>query len=136
MFPLLFVLNIDHCPKLELPCLPSLKNLYVRGCNNELLRSISGFCGLTTLTLYGGNEITSFPDGMLRNLTCLQNLVVYLPKLKELPIEPFGLVMEHLTIDDCNELESLPEQIWEGLQFLPTMKIEMFARRYSTPHHT
>ncbi|MCI12365.1 NBS-LRR disease resistance protein, partial [Trifolium medium] len=85
MFPLLSMLNIDHCPKLELPCLPSLKNLYVRGCNNELLRSISSFCGLITLTLSGGNKITSFPD-----------------------------VMEHLTIDDCNELESLPEQIWEG----------------------
>ncbi|MCI59971.1 NBS-LRR resistance protein, partial [Trifolium medium] len=31
--------------------------------------------------------------------------------------------MEHLSISYCNELESLPEIIWEGLQSLRTMSI-------------
>nr|AHG28983.1 NBS-LRR protein [Cicer arietinum] len=108
MFHCLSSLTIFNCPKLGLPCLPSVKDLSVYGCNNELLKSISTFYGLTNLDLYGGNQITSFPERMLRNLTCLQTLKVFdFPKLKELPIE----------------LEPSPEQICEGLQSLRTMKI-------------
>ncbi|WJX58259.1 hypothetical protein P8452_43730 [Trifolium repens] len=43
MFPCLSELSIDDCPKLGLPCLPSLKKLTVMGCNNELLRGFSHF---------------------------------------------------------------------------------------------
>ncbi|RHN56515.1 putative P-loop containing nucleoside triphosphate hydrolase, leucine-rich repeat domain, L [Medicago truncatula] len=124
MFPCLSRLTISFCPKLGLPCLVSLKNLDVLGCNNELLRSISSFCGLNSLTLAGGKRITSFPDGMFKNLTCLQALDVNdFPKVKELPNEPFSLVMEHLIISSCDELESLPKEIWEGLQSLRTLDI-------------
>jgi structure-specific endonuclease subunit SLX1 len=95
-----------------LPCLPSLKELDVWGMesNNELLRSISTFSGLTYLSLNDGEGITAFPEGMF-------------PKLKELPNEPFNLALEILEIYSCNELESLPEQIWESLQSLRILQI-------------
>ncbi|KAK2376475.1 putative disease resistance protein RGA1 [Trifolium repens] len=126
MFPCLSQLVIiNSCPKPGLPCLPSLKHLAVRGCNNGLLRSISTFYGLTHLNLSRDNEgITSFPEGMFTNLTFLQTLTICdFPKLKELPNEPFNLALEHLSIIDCCELESLPEQIWESLQSLRLLNI-------------
>jgi leucine-rich repeat protein SHOC2 len=126
MFPCLSHLEINCCPKLGLlPCLPSLKELCVNGCNKELLRSISTFCSLTTLSLYKGDEgITSFPEGMFINLIFLQKLTIHVfPKLKELPNQPFNLALEHLHIFVCEELEYLPEQIWESLQSLRTLWI-------------
>jgi leucine-rich repeat protein SHOC2 len=124
MFPCLSTLTIEYCPKLELPCLPSVKNLHVYACNNEVLKSISSFYGLTALHLSRIEGITSFPDGMLKNLSWLQTLKVdHFPKLKELPNESFNLALERLEISYCDELESLPEQIWEGLQSLQTMSI-------------
>ncbi|WJX63609.1 hypothetical protein P8452_48472 [Trifolium repens] len=126
MFPCLSQLVIiNSCPKPGLPCLPSLKHLAVRGCNNGLLRSISTFYGLTHLNLSRDNEgITSFPEGMFTNLTFLKTLTICdFPKLKELPNEPFNLALEHLSIIDCCELESLPEQIWESLQSLQLLNI-------------
>jgi hypothetical protein len=123
MFPCLSKLRIWNCSKLGLPCLPSLKDLTVTQCNNELLRSISTFRGLTQLTL-GSDGITSFPEGMFKNLTSLQSLWVKdFPKLKELPNEPFNPSLTHLYISRCDELESLPEQIWEGLQSLRNLDI-------------
>ncbi|AES88483.2 putative P-loop containing nucleoside triphosphate hydrolase, leucine-rich repeat domain, L [Medicago truncatula] len=125
MFPCLSKLKISKCPKLGMPCLPSLKSLDVDPCNNELLRSISTFRGLTQLSLLDSEEIiTSFPDGMFKNLTSLQSLVLnYFTNLKELPNEPFNPALKHLDISRCRELESLPEQIWEGLQSLRTLGI-------------
>jgi Leucine-rich repeat (LRR) protein len=124
MFPCLSTLTIEYCPKLELPCLPSVKTLHVYACNNEVLKSISSFYGLTALHLSRIEGITSFPDGMLKNLSWLQTLKVdHFPKLKELPNESFNLALERLEISYCDELESLPEQIWEGMQSLQTMSI-------------
>ncbi|RHN56535.1 putative P-loop containing nucleoside triphosphate hydrolase, leucine-rich repeat domain, L [Medicago truncatula] len=118
MFPCLSELRITACPKLGVPCLPSLKSLYVLGCNNELLRSISTFRGLTELSLDYGRGITSFPEGMFKNLTSLQSLVVNdFPTLKELQNEPFNQALTHLRISDCNE------QNWEGLQSLQYLYI-------------
>ncbi|GAU10477.1 hypothetical protein TSUD_419300, partial [Trifolium subterraneum] len=124
MFPCLSYLYISSCPKLGLPYLPSLKDLSVWECNNDLLRSISTFCSLTNLDLSSGEGITSFPEGMFTNLTCLQTLEIgNFPKLKELPDEPFSLALENLSISACNELESLPELIWESLQSLRSLRI-------------
>ncbi|XP_024640441.1 putative disease resistance protein RGA1 isoform X1 [Medicago truncatula] len=101
MFPCLSSLDIWKCPKLGLPCLPSLKDLFVWECNNELLRSISTFRGLTQLKLIHGFGITSFPEGMFKNLTSLQSL----------------------SVNSFPQLESLPETNWEGLQSLRFLKI-------------
>ena len=103
MFPCLSTLLMRNCPKLGVPCLPSLKDLTVFGCNNELLRSISNstFRGLTKLEIFHGEGITSFPEGMFKNLTSLQSLWICV----------------------WNQLESLPEKNWEGLQSLRTLRI-------------
>ncbi|KAK2376244.1 putative disease resistance protein RGA1 [Trifolium repens] len=125
VFPCLSYLDIDSCPKLGLPYLPSLKEHFVWGCNNELLRSISTFCSLTDLTLVRGDEgVTSFPEGMFRNLTFLRSLEISnFPKLKELPNEPLSQALEYLGIVGCQEFESLPEEIWESLPSLRSLKI-------------
>ncbi|XP_058756472.1 putative disease resistance protein RGA1 [Vicia villosa] len=124
MFPCLSFLRISFCRQLRLSCLPYVKRLSVFGCNNELLSSISSFYGLTALYLGIGTGITSFPEGMFRNLTCLQTLEVdAFSNLKELPNEPFNLALIRLHITYCNELESLPENIWEGLQSLRSLTI-------------
>ena len=61
---------------------------------------------------------------MFKNLTSLQSLtVVGFPELKELPNEPFNPALTDLIISHCNELDSLPEQNWEGLQSLRTLMI-------------
>jgi len=134
MFPCLYILNINNCPKLELPCLPSVKDLRVQKCTNELLKSISSLYGLTTLTLDGGEGITSFPKEMFGNLTCLQSLTLLgYRNLKELPNEPFNLILEHLNIAFCDELEYLPEKIWEGLQSLQSMRIYCCKRLKCLP---
>ncbi|GAU47685.1 hypothetical protein TSUD_245750 [Trifolium subterraneum] len=126
IFPCLSKLEIDNCPKLGLlTCLPSLKQLNVSGCNNELLRSISTFCSLTSLSLNRGDGITSFPERMFTNLAFLKTLdIFYFPKLKELPNQPFNLALERLEMSHCDELESLPEQIWESLQSLRSLTIQ------------
>lgn len=124
VFPRLSNLTIIYCPKLVLPHLPSVEYLFVDGCNNELLRQVSSFYGLTTLHLNRNEDVTSFPEGMLRNLTSLQTLsITDFSKLKELPKEPFSLALEHLCINRCGELESLPAPIWEGLQSIRTIDI-------------
>lgn len=125
MFPSLSELQIAYCPKLKLPCLlPSLQNLCVMGCDNELLKSVSRFYALTSLTIHTGEGVTSFPKGMLKNLTCLQTLIIEkFSKLKELPNEPHNLAIKYLCISFCDELEYLPEQIWKGLQSLRSMRI-------------
>ncbi|WJX63537.1 hypothetical protein P8452_48408 [Trifolium repens] len=124
MFPHLSNLTIINCPKLVLPHLSSVKYLFADGCNNELLRQISSFYGLTTLHLHKNEDVTSLPEGMLRNLTSLQTLTISdFLKLMELPNEPFNLALEHLCINRCGELESLPEQLWEGPLSLRTIDI-------------
>ncbi|KAK2430216.1 hypothetical protein P8452_43657 [Trifolium repens] len=124
MFPHLSNCTIINCPKLVLPHLSSVEYLFVDGCNNELLRQISSFYGLTTLHLHENEDVTLLPEGMLRNLTSLQTLTISdFLKLMELPNEPFNLALEHLCINRCGELESLPEQLWEGTLFLRTIDI-------------
>jgi structure-specific endonuclease subunit SLX1 len=62
---------------------------------------------------------------MFANLTFLQTLKIWnFPKLKELPNQPFNLALEHLEFSHCDELESLPEQVWKNLQSLRAMRIK------------
>ncbi|XP_027329676.1 putative disease resistance protein RGA1 [Abrus precatorius] len=127
MFPCLSKLFIDKCPRLVLPCLPSMETLTIFEDNNELLRTISRCSHLTYLHLGGSKDLTvltSFPEGMLTNLTHLHSLLIWhFPQLKELPYELFHLnALEYLSITDCGALECLPEQGWEGLRSLVYLK--------------
>lgn len=101
IFPRLFELTIKDCPTLVLPHLSSIKELFVVGCNNKLLSQISSFNGLTSLHLERNENLTSLPDGMLRNLSSLQNL----------------------TISDFRQLKELPELVCEGMRFLRMIDI-------------
>ncbi|KAK7301034.1 hypothetical protein RJT34_11889 [Clitoria ternatea] len=128
MFLHLSDLTIDNCPKLVLPCLPSIRSLTVVRSSNELLRSISSFHTLVILDLIGDHAdqtMTSFPEGIFRNFTCLKTLHLQtFSKLKELPYELFYLnTLEYLHIGTCHELECLPELVWEGLHSLRTLLI-------------
>jgi len=124
IFPRLSKLAIVGCPK----------ELIVDGCNSELLESISSFYGLTTLEINRGEDVTYFPKGMLRNLTCLRTLEIPdFPKVKALPSEAFNLDLEHLGIHHCCELDSLPEQIFEALRSLRTMEIAFCERLRCLP---
>ncbi|TKY56485.1 putative disease resistance protein RGA4 [Spatholobus suberectus] len=134
MFPRLSNVTIDDCSKLQLPSVPSIKQLNIRGCNHELLRSISNFNGLTFLNLSGGKDLTSFPEGLMRDMTCLRVMILYdFPKLKVLPDELHLKALERLEIIRCSELESLPEQIWKGLCSLQYLEIAYCGRLRSLP---
>ncbi|XP_027368418.1 putative disease resistance protein RGA4 [Abrus precatorius] len=129
-------LYISNCPKLELPYLPSVKRLICNGCNDMFLSSISSFNTLTVLELTADRNttITSFPEGMLRNLTCLKALRIYnFQKVKEFPNEIIYLK----ALDDLRiylpEIECLPEHVWEGLCSLRTLQIRSCEGLRSLP---
>ncbi|XP_027369162.1 putative disease resistance protein RGA1 [Abrus precatorius] len=135
MFPSISNVTIDDCSKLQLPSLPSIKQLNVRGCSHELLRSISSFSALTFLNLSGGGDLTSLPKEMLINLTCLETMILYnFPKMKALPDKLSYLnALKHLEIRYCGELESLPQHGWECLRFLHHLEIAYCERLRSLP---
>ncbi|XP_057436456.1 putative disease resistance protein RGA1 [Lotus japonicus] len=136
MFPLLSHLYIFYCPKLVLPHLPSLKSLQLYVCNNEVLRPISSFNALTSLELSCGDKyLTSFPEGIMRNLASLETLVIYnFPRLKKIPNELINLnALRHLEIIWCEELESLPEEGWESLCSVLTLKFYLCSGLRSLP---
>ncbi|KAI4348101.1 hypothetical protein L6164_008862 [Bauhinia variegata] len=126
MFPCLSKLSIYGCPRLRLPTLPSIKHLVISPCREELLWSISNHRNLTSLKLCACVDLTYFPEGMLRNLSCLKTLTMLsFIQLKVLPIELFSLVaLERLLIVSCPELESFPEKILEGLCSLRVLRIK------------
>ncbi|KAJ7976355.1 Disease resistance protein [Quillaja saponaria] len=132
IFPRLSKLYISSTSKLVLPRLPSVRYLFISGCNGEaeeLLRSISNCYCLTTLKLQHCRNV-SFPDGMMRGLTCLKELDVHwFGKLLVLPNELIHLTaLQKLEISACDELESFPEQGLQGLISLQTLRISSCCR--------
>ena len=90
IFPCLSKLVIDGSPKLwALPHLPSIKELRLSGkCSQTLLNSIHNLHRLESLWLNYDDELTSFPEGMLCNLTSLKLLsIVQYNNLEALPTE-------------------------------------------------
>ncbi|XP_057732628.1 putative disease resistance protein RGA1 [Arachis stenosperma] len=126
MFPSLSKLYIYECPKLQLPCLPHVKDLSVWGCSNEQLKSISNLNALNVLSLNLNDQVSCFPEGMMDNMTSLATLEISkFRELKELPSDITKLTaLSHLTISNCGKLEYLPEQGWEGLSSLRKLLID------------
>ncbi|XLT71479.1 hypothetical protein HN873_027905, partial [Arachis hypogaea] len=135
MFPSLSILFIEDCPKLQLPCLPSVKDLTVWYCSNEQLKSISNLNALNQLHLCDSDQVSCFPEGMMDNMTSLATLEIYsFRELKELPSDITKLTaLSDLTINDCGKLECLPEQGLEGLSSLRKLFIHSCKSLGSLP---
>ncbi|KAL4355618.1 hypothetical protein AHAS_Ahas09G0004700 [Arachis hypogaea] len=135
MFPSLSKLEITDCPKLQLPCLPSVKDLTVLYCSNEQLKSISNLNALNVLSLNLNDQVSCFPEGMMSNMTSLATLQIYFfRELKELPSDITKLTaLSDLTISDCGKLECLPEQGLEGLSSLRKLSIHFCESLGSLP---
>ncbi|XP_057732717.1 putative disease resistance protein RGA1 [Arachis stenosperma] len=135
MFPSLSNLYIDNCPKLQLPCLPSVKFLAVLYCSNEQLQSISNLNGLNQLHFCVSDEVSCFPEGMMNNMTSLAILEINsFRELKELPSDITKLTaLSHLIIENCGKLECLPEQGLECLSSLRKLSIEYCKSLRSLP---
>ncbi|KAF3449631.1 hypothetical protein FNV43_RR10362 [Rhamnella rubrinervis] len=116
LFPCLSHIYIEECPKLSLPCLPSVRKLEVTDCKKELFESVSNLHGLIHLDIDGNNDIDFFPDGMLQNLTNLQSIeffrIANFQTLKSLP-DWFGnlVSLQELHIERCHRLTALPMNI-------------------------
>ncbi|WJX62500.1 hypothetical protein P8452_47488 [Trifolium repens] len=126
MFLHLSELVIVECPNLlGLPCLPSLNYMCIQGkCNQDLLSSISKHGSLESLCFYDNEELTCFPDGMLRNLISLKLLMIW----SWSEIEGLDEALQHMTtlesliLRDLPNLISLPESLG-NLGFLHHLKI-------------
>ncbi|XP_024028646.1 putative disease resistance protein RGA3 [Morus notabilis] len=124
MFPCLSNFCMDRCPKLTLPCLPSVKLFEVLKPSEVLLKSVPKLDGLTSLLLTVNCDVTSFPNAMLQNLTTLQFLkITGFTKLQEFPavIQLNNLLV--LGISFCHELECLPERVFQSATRLNCFKI-------------
>ncbi|XP_058775060.1 putative disease resistance protein RGA4 [Vicia villosa] len=123
MFPYLSTLQVTECPvMLELPCLPSLSHLNIRGkCSQHLLSSIKHHT-LEILLFSDNEELSCFPDGMLRDLPSLMFLSIYdLSKLEQLPTEINDI--EEIQISGCENLKSLPDEVLHRLRSLKNLSI-------------
>jgi len=134
MFPCLSRLQVTECPKLSgLPCLPHLKDLRIEGkCNQDLVCSIHKLGSLESLRFKDNEDLTCFPDGMLRNLTSLKILDIYgLFKLEQFPTEIIHLnALQEIHITDCNNLKSLTDEVLQGLRsrkILDIVRCQNFA---------
>ncbi|KAI9111615.1 hypothetical protein K1719_017305 [Acacia pycnantha] len=131
MFPCLRSLDINWCPKLILPCLPSVTTLKMfKECDRALLLSIQNLHNLEQLWFFEDKEVTSFPDGMLQCFTCLKELHIYrLEKLEVLPTELRSLkALQVLRIEECNNLQTLTEEALQGLCSLKELAILEYAK--------
>ncbi|KAJ1397017.1 Virus X resistance protein-like, coiled-coil domain [Sesbania bispinosa] len=127
MFPFLFTLQITKCPNLlGLSFLPSLNDLYIRGkYHQDLPSSIHKLGSIKSLHFLENEEITCFPDGILRNLTSLKILDFHrYPKLELLPTEVINLdALQELYINSCDNIKSLTDEVLQGLHSLKILEI-------------
>jgi len=129
MFMTLSILEITKCPNFSgLPCLPSLKNLYlyIEGkYNQDLLRSVQKFDSLETLHFLKNDELTYFPNEILLNLASVKTLGFHHhSKLEVLPNEIINLhALQNLYITNCVSIESLTDEVLKGLCSLKFLEI-------------
>ncbi|KAG6742076.1 hypothetical protein POTOM_055362 [Populus tomentosa] len=119
-FPRLRELEISSCPWLdEIPIIPSVKTLIIRGGNASLtsfrnFTSMTSLSALKSLTIQGCNELESLPEESLQNLTFLEILeILSCKRLNSLPMNGLcGLSsLRHLSIHFCDQFASLSEGV-------------------------
>lgn len=127
MFPRLSKLRVTECPNLlSLHSLPSLTDLCIEGkYNQDLPSALHKFSNLESLHFSGNEELTCFPDGILRNLASLKQLGFHQhSKLELLPTEINNLgALQKLYVTGCDSIESLTDQVLQGLRSLRELEI-------------
>jgi len=110
MLPQIIDLGVINVPKLALPSLPSVESLNASGGNEELLKSIVNNSNMYNL-----------------KLLCISKF----SRLVELPVW-FELgtlsALESLEISGCDEMESLSEQLLQGMSSLRTLSVDHCSR--------
>ncbi|KAL2348838.1 hypothetical protein Fmac_002838 [Flemingia macrophylla] len=103
MLPRVSEISVSCILDLKLPSLPSVEHLEA----------------------IGMEDATSFMEGVVRSMPCLKTLIIKtFYKLNALPDQLSRLgALQELTIEQCDELESLSEHVLQGLTSLRTLKI-------------
>ncbi|KAH7514978.1 hypothetical protein FEM48_Zijuj11G0147600 [Ziziphus jujuba var. spinosa] len=128
IFPRLSSLNIEGCPKLtSLHCLQSIRELSTKGCSETVLESVSNLHTLTSLEIWNNDDLASFPDGFLHNLTVVKSLKI--SGFTKLQYSQSNMLvgrtaLEKLSISSCYTLECFSTGIFQGLISLKEIRIE------------
>ncbi|XP_057759182.1 putative disease resistance protein RGA1 [Arachis stenosperma] len=112
MLPLVSKVTIPCSPNMKLPLLQSVEVLEIEGLKSD-------------------NEgVASFPEEIFLSIRYVKHLMISsFPKLKVLPQELGTLSsLQELDIDDCVELESLAENVFQGLSSLRRLTISYCPR--------
>ncbi|XXG59606.1 hypothetical protein AAC387_Pa04g1660 [Persea americana] len=110
--PCLAKLIIRKCPKLRtMPLnIPSLQQMVLKESNELLLSFVANFTSLSSLHIGRFPEMTSLPQGMLRNLNLRSFKLEDCPKLNHLSIMKLGNHLPtSMTIWKCPHLMSVTE---------------------------